>query len=604
MLSLAAGKINPHAPVTGDWKGLSVRHTLGHMAVAREGVPIARGTRGGTSYGLIQVLKWVMVALFLSFLIALLVLNGHPNPLVNVGVSIASQWVPAAIFWLVVYRTGLARWDVLFAAVAVTFSALGDTYYSLAMDENGVLEFPSIADVGYLLFYPFMIAAVVALVRHQRAGFSRSVLLDSAVASLGSAAVLAVILSPVLDEAMTGDTAFSSIVAALYPLLDVLIVAAVVGIAASPSLEVGERWGWLVAGLLTLAAGDVAYAVLEYFGSYIAGSPLDAVWTLGLVFLTIWVLAQQRSVGSRESTGRFVVPVPAISVIAGLAVLVLATQFEVSPIAVVFAAGAVALAAVPTMLRQAVLARLLEGQNTVVRQLEDLDRAKSEMMSTVNHELRTPLTSIRGYVELLMEGEGGAITDEGQKMLEVVDHNADRLENLVNDMLTMSRLDAQSALLSSRPVDLVSLLDTVEHSLRPFAKSRDVEILIEADDVPAVITGDRLQLERAFTNLTHNAIKFTPEGGSVGIELEAAADAVVVRVIDTGIGIPARDVPLLFGRFFRASNAQAEAVPGTGLGLAIVRGIVVAHGGAISVASTEGIGTTVRVELPLATVGS
>ena len=560
-----------------------------------------RGARGTASFAVIQVLKWVMIALLFTFLIALLILNGTPNPAVNVGVSIASQWVPAALFWLVVYRTGRARPDVILAAIGVTFSALGDTYYALAMDETGYLEFPSIADIGYLLFYPFMIAAVVALVRHQRAGMTRSVLLDSAIASLGSTAVLAVILSPVLTESLTGQTTFSGVVAALYPLLDVVIVAAIVGVAASPSLAVGQRWGYMVAGLIILAVGDVIYALLEHYSNYSAGTPLDAVWTLGLVLLTIWVLAQQRTIEKGQRSA-LLVPVPAISIIAGLAVLVLGTQFEVTPIATVFAAATVALAALPMMLRQAVLSRLLDGQRTVVRQLEELDRAKSEMMSTVNHELRTPLTSIRGYVELLMEGEGGAITEEGQKMLRVVDHNADRLENLVNDMLTMSRLDTQSGALSSRPVDLVALLDTVEISLRPFAKSRDVEILIEAEDASAVITGDRKQLERAFTNLTHNAIKFTPEGGSVGIELEAESNSVVVRVIDTGIGIPERDVPLLFGRFFRASNAQAEAVPGTGLGLAIVRGIVVAHGGAISVASTEGIGTTVRVELPLATV--
>lgn len=565
---------------------------------------VPRGARGGTSFAAVQVLKWLMVALFLTFFIALIVLNGENNPVVNVGVSIATQWVPATIFWLVAYRTGFTRWDVLFAAIGVTLSALGDTYYSIAMDENGSLEFPSFADVGYVLFYPFMIAAIVALVRHQRAGFSRSVLLDSAVASLGSAAVLAAVLSPVLDEALTGDTAFSTVVAALYPLLDVIVVAAIIGVAASPSLEVGLRWGWLVAGLLIFTAADVVYALLEYNGTYIAGAPIDAAWTLGLVCMTIWVLAQHRTVDRSNSRAGFLLPVPALSVIAGLAVLVLATQFQFSLLSIVLAAATVALAAVPMMLRQAVLARLLEGQKSVVRQLEDLDRAKSEMMSTVNHELRTPLTSIRGYVELLMEGEGGDISDEGHKMLRVVDHNADRLENLVNDMLTMSRLDTQSAARPSKPVDLVSLLATVEHSLRPFAKSRDVEILIEADDVSAVIAGDRQQLERAFTNLTHNAIKFTPEGGSVGIELEAEQNAVVVRVIDTGIGIPERDVPLLFGRFFRASNAQAEAVPGTGLGLSIVRGIVVAHGGAISVASTEGIGTTVRVELPMAAVES
>jgi len=572
------------------------------MVVAREGVPVSREARGGPGLAIIQVLTWVMLALFLTFLIALAILNGTPNSVINVGVSIASQWVPAALFWLVVYRTGFARWDVIFAAIGVTFSALGDTYYALAMDKTGQLEFPSVADIGYLLFYPFMIAAVIALIRHQRGGFSRSVLLDSAVASLGSAAVLAVVLSPVLTDSLSGQSSFSNIVAALYPLLDVIIVAAVIGVAASPSLEVGRRWGFLVAGLLILAAGDVAYALLEHYAGYEAGTPLDAVWTLGLVLLTFWVLGQQRTL-EKGSRSAFLLPVPAIAVVAGLAVLVLATQTEITALAIVFAAATVALAAVPMMLRQAMLSRLLDGQRSVVRQLEELDRAKSEMMSTVNHELRTPLTSIRGYVELLMEGEGGAITDEGQKMLRVVDHNADRLENLVNDMLTMSRLDTASGALSSRPVDLVSLLDTVEISLRPFAKSRDVEILIESEDVEAVITGDRKQLERAFTNITHNAIKFTPEGGSVGIELEAEASAVVVRIIDTGIGIPERDVPLLFGRFFRASNAQSEAVPGTGLGLAIVRGIVVAHGGAISVASTEGIGTTVRIELPLATVG-
>jgi two-component system, OmpR family, phosphate regulon sensor histidine kinase PhoR len=251
-------------------------------------------------------------------------------------------------------------------------------------------------------------------------------------------------------------------------------------------------------------------------------------------------------------------------------------------------------------LRQIEARRLLEGQRELVVQLQELDRAKSEMLATVNHEIRTPLTSVRGYIELVIQGEGGMIPPEASSMLQIADHNAERLAVLVDDMLTMSRLDAGSAKPDRQPVDLRRLLYRVVASLQPFASSRKVSLDIDEADADVTVIGDEAQLERAFTNLTQNALKFTPAGGSVGIEMELDDEAVIVRVIDTGMGIPEHDLPFLFGRFYRASNAQKGAVPGTGLGLAIVHSLLRANHGEVSIASTVDVGTTVRVSLPIA----
>jgi two-component system, OmpR family, phosphate regulon sensor histidine kinase PhoR len=294
------------------------------------------------------------------------------------------------------------------------------------------------------------------------------------------------------------------------------------------------------------------------------------------------------------------IPILTAAVLMALAVLVIATQVPVSGVAIVLAAAALALATAPVILRQVEAKRRLEAQQQLVAQLQELDRAKGEMLATVNHEIRTPLTSVRGYLELVMQGEGGKIPPDALEMLRIADHNSERLAFLVDDMLTMSRLDAGTSKPDPQQVDLRRLLYRVVASLQPFANSRRVDLDIDEDDVDVTITGDEAQLERAFTNLTQNAIKFTPVGGSVGIEMEIDGTNVVVRVIDTGMGIPEHDLPFLFGRFYRASNAQKGAVPGTGLGLAIVHSLIRAHYGDVSIASTVDVGTTVRVALPIA----
>lgn len=567
--------------------------------------PVSRRARVGAALLSTTWLLWAMIVLEAVYAISLLLSQQQPGATITTVLGIATQCVPVAIFWLVAVRTRFRQWEVTFAALAVSVSAIGDIYYSVAMDSAGRLVFPSYADIGYVLFYPLMVAALIALVRQQaKHGYFAAVALDSTVAALGAAAVLAVILGPVLSAALDGATVLESVVAVSYPLFDVVLVAAIVGIAASPALDIGPRWIFLVLGLIVFATGDVVYALLEHSGAYIAGTPVDAVWTLGLVLIAWWVDGMGRSDAyPPPRTHRLLLPVPAIAVAAGLGVLLYGTQQSLSPLALALAAATVGLAAMPVMFRQAVLSRLIAGQEQVVQQLKDLDRSKSEVMATINHELRTPLTSIRGYLELALDGEGGPIPEGAEKMLRVVEQNTDRLEGLVEDMLLMSQLDDRIAPSERELLEIEPILGRVLDAMYPLATARDVELSLECEKHIPFVEGDKAQLERAFAGIVENALKFTTAGGEVrvvahpGVDRDGEATA-VVNTIDTGIGIPEEALPLLFTRFFRASNAQVDAVRGTGLGLAIVRSLVKAHGGDVSVTSEVGVGTTVRVALP------
>ncbi|WP_312178580.1 ATP-binding protein [Arthrobacter sp.] len=247
---------------------------------------------------------------------------------------------------------------------------------------------------------------------------------------------------------------------------------------------------------------------------------------------------------------------------------------------------------------------LITAQRTVLARQRELDREKTDFVATINHELRTPLTSITGYLDLILDGSGGGLSPEIAQMLEIVGRNANRLNHLIGDLLTISRTDAEETRLDVEEILLADLLEQVLASLTPAAASRNISLTLDAAEAGLRLDGDREQLERVFTNLVSNAVKFTPPNGSVRIQADplpgeaGAAPMVRVRVQDTGIGIPAEDQPKLFSRFFRASNATAAAIPGTGLGLAIVQDMVHQHGGELSISSTVGEGTCVEVLLP------
>jgi two-component system phosphate regulon sensor histidine kinase PhoR len=245
-----------------------------------------------------------------------------------------------------------------------------------------------------------------------------------------------------------------------------------------------------------------------------------------------------------------------------------------------------------------VQAHVIARQAEAVQVLRELDQAKSDFVSTVSHELRTPLTSISGYLEMLQDGDGGELTERTRQMLTVIDRNATRLRNLIEDLLTQSRIDAGRLRLELTTVDVGSVLHTVHEAMLPLAAANQIELSLQAPG-DLKIEGDPVQLEQVFTNLIANACKFTPPGGRVRVELAADDDdGVLVLVSDTGMGIPGQDISNLFTRFFRASNATAAALPGTGLGLAIVREIVQRHGGSIDVESELGGGSTFSIWLP------
>lgn len=237
----------------------------------------------------------------------------------------------------------------------------------------------------------------------------------------------------------------------------------------------------------------------------------------------------------------------------------------------------------------------LERQN---EQLRTLDRLKDEFVALVSHELRTPLTSIRGYLELMSEDAN--LTPEQTRFLDTIDRNAQRLQRVVGDLLFCAQVEAGKLTLEQGRVDLNQVVADAIEAGRPAAAQKQIELVADVVAVPE-LPGDRARLAQVLDNFVSNAIKFTPGEGTVTVStrVDRAVGEVELCIADTGMGIPAAELPRLFQRFFRTERATAAAIPGTGLGLAIARAIVEGHGGRISVESTEGAGTTFRVRLPL-----
>jgi signal transduction histidine kinase len=243
-------------------------------------------------------------------------------------------------------------------------------------------------------------------------------------------------------------------------------------------------------------------------------------------------------------------------------------------------------------------ARLFEQQSVVVTQLREIDRTKSDFLSTISHELRTPLTSIAGYVEMMRDGEAGDVAPMQRQMLDVVARNTQRLRDLIEDVLILSRVESGTLRTERLPVALRGVIDHAVTALRPQAAQADVRLDVISAPGPSMLLGDAAQLEQVVLNLIGNALKFTPAAGRVTVSLETTGADLVLRVEDTGIGIPGGEVAELFQRFFRASNAKAQQITGSGLGLAIVASIVAAHHGRVEVDSQEGRGSTFTVVLP------
>ncbi|MEC5181906.1 hypothetical protein [Arthrobacter sp. CG_A4] len=219
------------------------------------------------------------------------------SPLVDGVLGLLTMWLPAAVGWLIVYRTKGRRPDIMLSVGALSFHAAGDAYYVLQSAAGEDVPLPSPADVGYIGFYLLMLAALASIVRDRLREMTWPVLLDSALGALGAAAVLAVVLDPILNSALDGPRSLAAALGAAYPLLDLLLVAAVIGIAATAGRAIGEGWALLVLGLITYAGADMVYALLELNDLYVVGTPLDAAWAAGTALVGSWTVFQGRPGG-------------------------------------------------------------------------------------------------------------------------------------------------------------------------------------------------------------------------------------------------------------------------------------------------------------------
>ncbi|CAN2228466.1 BaeS Signal transduction histidine kinase [Candidatus Nanopelagicaceae bacterium] len=248
------------------------------------------------------------------------------------------------------------------------------------------------------------------------------------------------------------------------------------------------------------------------------------------------------------------------------------------------------------------ISELHQAQSTVT-ELQNLSDAKNAFIATVNHELRTPLTSIIGYIDIIREeNEQDEKADIGQ-YLETLDRNAHILLNLVESMLTLSKIDSNPTQVSHEKIWLNEVVDNAIFTMKPQAIKSEINLALEYED-EYFVAGDAGQLTQVFINLIGNAVKFSPKDSVVLVSLSSlrnkdGVDCVCVAVKDSGIGIPEEDIEHLFTRFFRAKNAVSEHFQGTGLGLSIVAQVLERHGGSIDVSSKEGVGTTFTVCIPL-----
>ena len=234
-----------------------------------------------------------------------------------------------------------------------------------------------------------------------------------------------------------------------------------------------------------------------------------------------------------------------------------------------------------------------------VTELRRLERMRQDFVANVSHELKTPLASIKAYTETLLDW---ALHDESVnvRFLERIEEQADRLNQLILDLLSLARIESGQEVYEHVPLSLAPLLDACveSHRGRAVAKSLSLSLELGPLDDTMLVLADEEAVRQIIDNLIDNAIKYTPDGGSVRVSCRLDGDAIAIEVADTGIGIPRDDLPRVFERFYRVDKARSRELGGTGLGLSIVKHLVQSIGGQITVDSRVGAGSQFTVQLP------
>ena len=227
------------------------------------------------------------------------------------------------------------------------------------------------------------------------------------------------------------------------------------------------------------------------------------------------------------------------------------------------------------------------------------EERRKEFVANVSHELRTPLTNVRSYAETLRDSGGDIPQDTANNFLDIIINETDRMTHIVQDLLTLSRLDAGNTEMNCTRFEFGEAISSVVRANALEAKRRGHELKLEPAQPLPLIYGDRQRLEQVMMNILGNAIKYTPDGGHILVTAGTVGEHVWMEVSDDGIGIPEKDREHIFERFYRVDKARSRESGGTGLGLSIAKEIVERHNGTIRLARHEGPGTTVRLTLPI-----
>ncbi|MCK5108430.1 MAG: cache domain-containing protein, partial [Methanosarcinales archaeon] len=230
-------------------------------------------------------------------------------------------------------------------------------------------------------------------------------------------------------------------------------------------------------------------------------------------------------------------------------------------------------------------------------QLTELDRMKSEFIDMASHELRTPLTTIKGYLDLALDGTLGEFTDVQISKLEIMARNADRLTGLVGDLLNLSEIRSRQLHLKKEKSSLKRLVEDAMGHAKPLADSKGHNVVVNVPD-DIIITCDRERLVYAIYHLLDDAARYTPEPGTIRVEASVESDGIHISVSDTGIGIPEDELGNIFMPFYELKDLMQHTTGTIGIGLSIVKGIIEAHGGVIRAEGEVGKGTTFHIVLP------
>lgn len=248
------------------------------------------------------------------------------------------------------------------------------------------------------------------------------------------------------------------------------------------------------------------------------------------------------------------------------------------------------------------LSQLATRFNQMAEKLDQVESMRRRLIADVSHELRTPLTAIKGSMEGLMDG----VLPANDETFQQIHAEAGRLNRLVDDLQELSRVETRAYQLDFRSLDVSSLVQTVTKRLAPQAESKRISLNLDLPPDLPLILADEDRAIQILTNLTGNALQYTPEGGQVAISVKRIHDEVEISIHDTGIGIPPEHLPRIFDRFYRVDKSRSrQAGGGSGIGLTIARALVEAHGGRIWVESDgAGTGSTFNLTLPLASHAS